>query len=129
MEVAKLIYAKTSEICWVAWVVQGINAIKDIIDYNDPWKKGDNIVYTDQEHLSSGHTWLVLRKKGVEIKKIKNINGKIMVFDMEKAVDENTKIVCINSTSVGSGFTYDIKKVCKITRALGCLEIISLSES
>jgi selenocysteine lyase/cysteine desulfurase len=118
-EAGKLINADPDEICFVSRVVQGLNMVRDIIDVNDPWKKGDNLVYTDQAYPSSGHTFIPLRKKGVELRKIKNVNGRILANDLEKTVDENTKLVVINRTSVGSGFTYDVKSVCKIAHEKG----------
>jgi selenocysteine lyase/cysteine desulfurase len=118
-ETAKFINADPDEICFVSRVVQGLNLVKNIIDYNFPWKKGDNIVFTDQAYPSSGHTWLSLKKKGVELRKVENVNGRILVDDFEKAVDEKTKLVSINRTSVGSGFTYDVKTVCDIAHEKG----------
>jgi len=114
IEASKLIGADPDEICFVSRVVQGLNMVRDIIGYNDPWQKGDNVVITDQAYPSTGHTMLALRKKGVEIRKVANVDGRIMREDMERTVDDRTKLVCINRTSVGSGFTYDVKKVCEI---------------
>ena len=119
MEVAKLIGSYPEEICFLSRVVQCLNLVRDIVDVNDPWEKGDNLVMTDQAYPSTGHTFLNLRSKGVELRVIKNVNGRIMRRDMEKAVDENTKLVCINRTSVGSGFTYDVRQVCDIAHSMG----------
>jgi selenocysteine lyase/cysteine desulfurase len=96
-----------------------LNLVSDIIDCNKPWEKGDNLVMTDQAYPSTAHTFLKLREKDVELRVIRNVNGRIMREDMEKAVDENTKLVCINRTSVGSGFTYDVGQVCEIAHGAG----------
>jgi len=118
-EVAKLIGSDTDEVCFISRVVQGVNLVKDIIGFNHPWEKGDNIVMTDQAYPSTGHTFLSLRRKGVEIRVVKNQNGRIMRDDFIKAIDEKTKLVCINRTSVGSGFTYDVKQVSDIAHEKG----------
>ena len=122
-EVGKLIGAYHEEICFISRVVQGLNMVRDIIDFNDPWEKGDNVVITDQAYPSTGHTFLALRKRGVKIKKIRNSNGRILREDMEKAIDDKTKLVCINRTSVGSGFTYDVREVCGIAHEKGALVV------
>jgi selenocysteine lyase/cysteine desulfurase len=119
IEAGKLINADPDELCHVSRVVQGLNLVKDIIGYNMPWKKSDNVVMTDQAYPSTGHTFLALRKFGVELRVIGNKNGRIMRRDMEKAVDENTRLVVINRTSVGSGFTYDVEQVCEIAHEKG----------
>jgi selenocysteine lyase/cysteine desulfurase len=102
IEAGKLVNADPDELCHVSRVVQGLNMVKDILGYNEPWKRGDNLVMTDQAYPSTGHTFLALRKFGVEIRVIQNRNGRILRGDMEKAIDENTRLVAINRTSVGS---------------------------
>ena len=123
IEAAKLINGDPDEICFVSRVVQGLNMVRDIIDYNDPWKKGDNVVLTDQAYPSTGHTMLALRRKGVELRIVENVEGRIMREDLEKAVDEDTKLLCINRTSVGSGFTFDMEQVCEIAHEKGALVV------
>ncbi len=118
-EGAKLMGASPDELCIVSRVVQGLNMIKNTLGYNEPWKKGDNVVMTDQAYPSTGHTLLALKRHGVELRVIKHRDGRIMREDMENAVDENTRIVVINRTSVGSGFTYDVKQVCEIAHEKG----------
>ena len=53
MEVAKLIGSDPEEICFLSRVVQGLNLVRDIVDVNDPWEKGDNLVMTDQVYPST----------------------------------------------------------------------------
>jgi selenocysteine lyase/cysteine desulfurase len=118
-EAARLLNADPDEVCFISRVVQGLNLVRDIIDYNSPWTKDDNIVYTDLAYPSSGHTWLSLKKKGVELREIKNVNGRILVEDMEKSIDDKTKLICINRTNAGSGFTYNVKTVCEIAHEKG----------
>jgi cysteine desulfurase/selenocysteine lyase len=122
-EAARLINADADDICFVSRVVQGLNMVRDIIGHNNPWEKGDNVVLTDQAYPSTGHTMRALRRMGVELRKVENVNGRIMREDMEAAVDEHTKLVCINRTSVGSGFTYDVEQVCEIAHEAGALVV------
>ena len=123
IEAGKLINADPDELCHVSRVVQGLNLVKDILGYNEPWKKEDNVVMTDQAYPSTGHTFLALRRYGAELRVIENKNGRVMREDMEKSVDENTRLVAINRTSVGSGFTFDVKQVCDIAHEKGALVV------
>ena len=122
-EAAKLINAEVDEICHISRVVQGLNIVRDIIDYNSTWRREDNVVMTDQGYPSTGHTFLSPRKKGVTLHVIKNVDGRIMRDDLEKTVDDHTKLVIINRTSVGSGFTYNVKEVCEIAHEKGALVV------
>jgi selenocysteine lyase/cysteine desulfurase len=123
IEAAKLINADPDEICFVSRVVQGLNMVRDIIDYNEPFRRGDNVVLTDQAYPSTGHTMLALRKKGVDLRKVGNVDGRIMRESLEEAVDDRTRLVIINRTSVGSGFTYDVGQVCEIAHEKGALVV------
>jgi cysteine desulfurase/selenocysteine lyase len=123
VEAGKLVNADPDEICHLSRVVQGLNMVRDILGYNEPWRVGDNVVMTDQAYPSTGHTFLALRRYGVELRVIRNKNGRIMIGDMEKAVDEKTRLVAINRTSVGSGFTYDVAKVCDIAHERGAFVV------
>ena len=135
-EASKLINANSDEITWVSRVVEGINIVKDII----PWKKGDNVVFDDQGYPSSGHTFLQLRKRGVELRQVQNNNGKVQLFggssqrkevvpgciaygDLDQAIDERTKLVCINRTTWHGGFTIDVEAVCKLAHEKGALVV------
>jgi len=136
IEAAKLINASVEEICNMYRPSTGLNIVKDII----PWKKGDNVVCDDLGYPSSGHTWLQLRKKGVEIRRIKNSEGKILLTggssikeniapdctsygDLDQAIDEHTRLVCINRTTWTSGFTFDVEAVCKLAHEKGALVV------
>ena len=140
VEAAKLINAKEKEICWASRVVEGINKSIDIVGYNNPWKKGDNVVFDDQGYPSSGHSFLSLRKMGVELRQIKHSDGKVLLYggpklgkeiapgvkqygDMDQAVDERTKLVCIDRTTWHLGFTIDVEAVCKLAHEKGALVV------
>lgn len=131
---ANLIHAKKTEVTHIYRVVTAVN----FIIYNMlRWEKGDNVVFTDLTYPSVTYVLLHLsRKIGVELRRVNNINGEILISDLEEKIDEKTKLVCINRTYAFCGFTYpDVKQVCKIAhnqsalvlddafQALGAIEI------
>lgn len=116
-EAARLINAKEEEISWIARVTQAINIVRDVID----WKKGDNMVANDLVYSSNMITWTPLRKKGVEIRRVKNINGKILLSDIEKAIDNRTRLVTVGATSWTTGFSIDLKALSKMAHEHGAL--------
>jgi selenocysteine lyase/cysteine desulfurase len=118
-EAAKLINAKEEEICYIYRVVTALNLVKTLID----WRKGDKVVFTDLAYPSSSHTWFNLRRFGVEMRRVENVDGMIRLEDLERAIDDQTRIVCINHTAWTTGFTYDVKAVCEIAHERGALVV------
>lgn len=55
--------------------------------------------------------------------RVGNVNGIIRLEDLEKAIDDHTKIVSINLTTWISGFTYDIKAVCEVAHERDALVV------
>lgn len=113
---ANLLHALEEEVTNIYRVMTAANLIiNDLLK----WERGDNVVFTDMDYPSIPFILLNLRKKGVELRRIKNVNGEILTSDIEKAVDDRTKLVVINHTMAWSGFTYNVKEVAKIAHEHG----------
>lgn len=109
---ADLLHAKPKEVTNMYRIMTASNLI--INEFFD-WEEGDNIVFTDLEYPSIPYIFLNLRDKyGVELRRIENVDGEILMSDLEDAIDEDTKLVSINRTTCWCGFTYDVEKVCKL---------------
>jgi len=119
---AQLIHADKEEVLNIYRPMIAANLILyDILD----WGKGDNIVFTDLEYPSITYILLDLRKRySIELRRVKNVEGEILIKDLEKNIDENTKLVVINRTEAFSGFTFDddnVKEISKIAHKHGAL--------
>jgi len=120
---AKLIGADREEVTLMYRPLQAANLIvNDMMDTMQEWKEGDNVVFTDLTYPSVPYVFMNLRDRhGVELRCVKNVNGEILMEDLEKAIDANTRLVTINRTTPFCGFTYDVKQVCKIAHEHGAL--------
>jgi len=115
---AKFIHADSDEVTLMYRPMLACNLIVNMID----WKKGDNVVFTDLDYPSFPFIFEGLREKyGVELRILKNVKGEILMEDMEKNIDDNTKLVSINRTTAFCGFTYDVKLVCEMAHKHGAL--------
>ena len=86
------------------------------------WAEGDNVVITDLSYPSIPYILQDLRRRyGIEIKVVRNVNGEILMEDMEQLVDGNTRMVIVDRTAAFCGFTFDMKEVCRIAHARGAL--------
>ncbi|VAV94272.1 hypothetical protein MNBD_ALPHA02-1970 [hydrothermal vent metagenome] len=86
------------------------------------WEAGDNVVFTDLGYPSFIYIMQDISKRyGVELRMVRNVGGEILMEDMEKVIDDNTRLVIIDRTTAFCGFTYDVKEVCRIAHAKGAL--------
>ena len=86
------------------------------------WSQGDNVVITDLSYPSIPYILQDLQRRyGIEIRVVRNVNGEILMEDMEKLVDGNTRMVIVDRTAAFCGFTFDMKEVCRIAHARGAL--------
>jgi len=118
-EAARLIHADEDEITWCSRVTQGFNMISSIMDL----KRGDNIVVTDLGYPSNVFVWLPFREKGVEIRRIKNKDGRIGIEDFEKAIDDDTRVVSISRIEWTSGLRHDMRAISAIAHEHGALVV------
>ncbi|MFW5740513.1 MAG: aminotransferase class V-fold PLP-dependent enzyme [Myxococcota bacterium] len=114
---AKLIHADPEEVTLAYRPMQVCNlVVNDLLS----WKKGDNIVFTDLTYPSFPYVFQGVRDRdGVELRIVNNRNGEILMEDLERAIDGNTRLVAINRTTPFCGFTYDVKQVCDLAHAHG----------
>jgi cysteine desulfurase / selenocysteine lyase len=111
---AKLIQADEDEVTNSYRVMAAANfVINNLVQF----EKGDNVVFSDLTYPSISYILLGLRQRGVELRRIENINGEVPLSEFEKVVDHNTKLVCVCRTTPWCGFTQNVKKLCEIAHA------------
>ncbi|MCD6083926.1 MAG: aminotransferase class V-fold PLP-dependent enzyme [Desulfurococcales archaeon] len=113
---ARLLHAKEAEVTNIYRVMTHANLIiNDLIK----WERGDNVVFSDIDYPSIPYILLGLRRKGVELRRIKSVNSEVRLSDLERVVDDKTKLVVINRTTPWCGFTHDVKEVVRIAHEHG----------
>jgi selenocysteine lyase/cysteine desulfurase len=105
--------------------------VANLILYNMfEWHAGDNVVITDLSYPSIVYILQDLKQRyGVELRIVKHVEGVIHLEDLEAAVDESTRMVVIDRTAAFSGFTFDVKEVCRIAHAKGALVLDDAMQS
>jgi selenocysteine lyase/cysteine desulfurase len=113
--IAKFIGASPDEIAFTQNTGCGLN-----IPVNGlTWKKGDNVVTLDWEH--NPLVTSTLKRNGVESRIVKSANGKVELRDIEKAIDDNTKIVQLSQVEFVNGFRFDLKAVSEMIHKHGAM--------
>ena len=121
---AKLIGAEPNEIALVPNTSTGLNIVANMLDY----PTGSNVVVTDLEFPSVVYPWL-RSKLGVKVRYVKNVDGKILLEDMERAVDNQTVAVAISHVEYVNGFRHDLGSLARIAHEHGALLVVDAIQS
>ncbi len=127
--VADFIGASPDEIAFTTCTGSGLN----IVINGTEWERGDNAVFPEWEHNPlDTHT---LRRLGVEPRPVKVEDGRVEVSDLEKKIDDRTRLVQVSQVSYVNGHRFDLGEVADIahehgakvlvdsTQAVGALEV------
>jgi cysteine desulfurase/selenocysteine lyase len=121
--VARFVNASSDEIAFMLNTTEGLNTVAHMI----PWKKGDSIVTSDLEFPSNSIPWFNLENKGVIVRQVHNVNGELLMEDIEQAIDDTTRLVSLSFVQFGNGFKCDleeISKLCTEHNAFLCSDVI-----
>lgn len=121
---AKLIEAKPEEIALVENTSMGLNIAANVLHYPPDSK----VVTTDLEYPSVVYPWL-RKSLRVKVQYVKNVNGKILLEDFEKAVDDKTVAVAISHVEYVNGFRNDLKALSEIAHDHGAVLIVDAIQS
>lgn len=121
---AKLIGAKPEEIALVENTSVGLNIAANALHY----KKGSKIVTTDLEYPSVVYPWL-RKSLGVKVHYVKNVDGKISLEDIEKAVDNKTVALAVSHVEYVNGFRHDLRALSEIAHKHGACLIVDAIQS
>jgi cysteine desulfurase/selenocysteine lyase len=102
----------------------GLNIAANVLDC----PPNSKIVTTDLEYPSVVYPWL-RKNLSVKIHYVKNVNGKILLDDMEKAVDDKTVAVAISHVEYANGFRNDLRVLSDIAHEHGAYLIVDAIQS
>lgn len=98
-----------------------------VVAYGIDWKKGDNIVSSNQEFPSNRIVWESLASKGVEFREADIGNAVIPEDTLLSMVDKNTRLITISSVQFSTGLRMDVNSIgefCKKHDILFCIDAI-----
>lgn len=121
---AELIGAEPEKIALVPNTSTGLNLIANMLDY----PPGSNVVVTDLEFPSVVYPWL-RKKLGVEVRYVRNVNGRILLGDIERFVDDRTVVVAISHVEYTNGFRNDLGSLAEITHEHGAFLVVDAVQS
>ena len=121
---AELIDAEPEEIALVPNTSTGLNTVANMLDY----PSRSNVVVTDLEFPSVVYPWL-RKRLGVEVRYVRNVDGRILLEDVERAVDDRTVVVAISHVEYTNGFRHDLGSMADIAHEHGSLLVVDAIQS
>lgn len=103
--IARLIGAKASEIAFVKNTTEGLAFVAN----GYPWKAGDNVIIADIEFPSNVYCWMKLAKQHVDIRWVKNQQGRVRVDDVRALMDAKTRVVSLSAVQFSNGYRQDLE--------------------
>jgi cysteine desulfurase / selenocysteine lyase len=116
-KIAGLIGADRREIAFVKNTTEGLTLVANGLD----WRPGDNVLVPDIEYPSNVYCWLNLARRGVEVRWIKSREGRILVEDVQAAMDGRTRLVTLSAVQFSNGFRQDLARTAELCRTRGVL--------
>ena len=114
---ARLIAADASEIAFVKNTTEGLCHVASGLR----WQEGDNVVITNVEFPANVYPWLNVEKRGVEVRRVKEVDGRIPFEAIETSVDSRTRVVSLSFVEFLSGFRNDLVRVGELCSKRGVL--------
>ena len=114
---ADLIGADAEEIALVPNTTSGISLVAE----GFPWRPGDNVVLPANEFPSNQYPWLHMADRGVEIRRVKDDQGRVSVERLADACDNRTRVVAVSWVSYSSGWRQDLDQLAEMVHSHGAL--------
>ncbi|HYO76058.1 MAG TPA: aminotransferase class V-fold PLP-dependent enzyme, partial [Thermoanaerobaculia bacterium] len=118
---ARLIGAQPAEIAILKNTSEGLSFVAGGLD----WREGDNVITTALEFPSNWTPWKRLEEKGVECR----VAPLPTVEEIEKLIDEKTRLVTVSSVAFHNGYVADAEAIGALCAARGVLFCVDAIQS
>ena len=128
-ETAKFINSKPNEIIFTKGTTESINLIA--YSLSDKFNKGDEILISEMEHHSNIIPWqMLIAKKNIKLKYIPiNKDGELDISQINKLINDKTKLISITHMSNVIGTINPIKKIINIAKNHNISVLIDAAQS
>ena len=115
--VARLLGCRPSEVAFLKNTSEGINLVALGLD----WRPGDNVVSAQGEFSANIYPWMALAERGVELRLVRERDGRIRYGDIRQAMDGRTRVLALSFVEFLSGFRHDVARLGELCRRRGVL--------
>lgn len=125
-KVAALWGVESDEVALTRNTSDGINIIASGL----PWREGDEVIISDQEHSSGILPWLNLaRRRGIRVKVLRLVNdGEAILSKLEGMIGPRTRLIFLSHVTCHTGLRLPVAQICRLAHDKGVL-IISIART
>ena len=121
--VAAFIHVSAEEVAFDMCTGSGLN----IVVNGTEWRRGDNVVFPEWEH-NPLHTHTTARH-GVEPRVWRPVEGVFDTGDLEKIVDDRTRLVQVSQVSYVNGQRLDLGEVAEVAHSHGSKVLVDATQA
>lgn len=114
-DVARFIGAAPDEIAFTKNTNQGVL----IASQGIRWRSGDNVVLPSFEFPTNVYPWMALRDRGVSLKMVEPVGGRVTTDMLTAACDERTRAVTVSVVQFSTGYRIDLARLGAFCRERG----------
>lgn len=128
-KIAKFINAKSEkEIIFVRGATEAINLVR--FAWAEKLRPEDEIISTVMEHHSNIVPWLMLKKKGIDLKFVEiNDDGTLRMEEFKKLITPKTKLIAVSHVSNVLGTINPVKQIAKLAHENGARILFDSAQS
>lgn len=117
---AGLMNARPEDVFMVRSTTQGLSVAATGLGA----EAGDNVVLVAREFPANVRPWLPLRGRGVELRFVEQVDGRVPLDALAAAVDGRTRAVSVSFVQFLSGFRIDLGAVAELCRKVDALFVV-----
>jgi selenocysteine lyase/cysteine desulfurase len=88
------------------------------------WKAGDNVVISQIEFPANVYPWLNLKERGVEVRFVQEVEGRVPFEAVQAMVDDKTRVISLCFVEFTTGFRNDLKRIGDFCRERGIIFVV-----
>ncbi|MBI4551912.1 MAG: aminotransferase class V-fold PLP-dependent enzyme [Candidatus Latescibacteria bacterium] len=104
---ARLIGGTPEEVAFVASASHGLSIVASGLT----WKTGENVVLPCFEFPGNVYPWMNLKRFGVEVRLAGTPEGRVSVEDIERLIDDRTRLVAVSYVENRNGFRNNLREI------------------
>lgn len=114
-DAARFIGADPAEIAFTKNTNQGVL----IASQGIRWRSGENVVLPAFEFPTNVYPWMALQERGVSLKMVEPLDGRVTADMLADACDERTRVVTVSAVQFATGYRIDLARLGAFCRERG----------
>ena len=117
---AHMVGADASEIALTNSATQGVGVVAAGLDF----KAGDEVVVASSNFPSNLFTWLHLQRKGVGVRVVKPVCGRVRMEDVGAALGPRTRVLALDWVSYTNGLAIELARMGELAHRQGSIFVV-----